>query len=210
MRYNEVHARARTVVERANGLLKCRWRALDASGGKLLYHQAKVCKIIRACGVLHNVALRAGIPLPPDLLPPSIMTPSHIPLLDMRDMNKVQESVRMSCSVFIELQKAPTDSDDELLDITFDDRSDLSLLSADDNTSTHSPKRPTEDADKPSLRRSEEAASESDKDAGSLPPFLVAFPQSQSCGPDKSFLDLLVNGTPGWFGLDILSSCNHR
>ncbi|KAL1269165.1 hypothetical protein QQF64_031454, partial [Cirrhinus molitorella] len=24
------------------------------------------------------------------------------------------------------------------------------------------------------------------------------------------FLDLLVNGTPGWFGLDILSSCNHR
>ena len=32
-RYNEVHGRARSVVERAIGLLKCRWRALDASGG---------------------------------------------------------------------------------------------------------------------------------------------------------------------------------
>ncbi|KAL1276903.1 hypothetical protein QQF64_023576 [Cirrhinus molitorella] len=79
MRYNEVHARARTVVERAIGLLKCRWRALDASGGKLLYHQAKVCKIIRVCGVLHNVALRAGIPLPPDLAPPQHYDPEPHP-----------------------------------------------------------------------------------------------------------------------------------
>ncbi|KAF1376263.1 hypothetical protein PFLUV_G00209030 [Perca fluviatilis] len=70
MRYNEVHSHARSVVERAIGLLKCRWRALDASGGRLLYHPAKVCAMIRACGVLHNVALRTGIPLPPDLPPP--------------------------------------------------------------------------------------------------------------------------------------------
>ncbi len=49
--------------------LKCRWRALGASGGRLLYHPAKVCKIVRACGVLHNTAQRAGIPLPPDFSP---------------------------------------------------------------------------------------------------------------------------------------------
>ncbi|KAL1255475.1 hypothetical protein QQF64_013536 [Cirrhinus molitorella] len=79
MRYNEVHARACTIVERAIGLFKCRWRALDASGGKLLYHPAKVCKIIRACGVLHNVALRAGIPLPPDLPPPQHYDPEPHP-----------------------------------------------------------------------------------------------------------------------------------
>ena len=77
MRYNEVHARARSVVERAIGLLKCRWRALDASGGRLLYHPAKVCSIIRACGVLHNMALRNGIP--PDLPPPQHCDPEPQP-----------------------------------------------------------------------------------------------------------------------------------
>ena len=71
-RYNEVHGRARSVVERAIGLLKCRWRALDASGGRLLYQPAKVCRIIRACGVLHNLSQRNGIPLPPDLPPPEL------------------------------------------------------------------------------------------------------------------------------------------
>ncbi|GAA6098357.1 putative nuclease HARBI1 [Tachysurus ichikawai] len=77
--YNEVHSRARTVVERAISILKCRWRALDASGGRLLYHPAKVCKIVRACGVLHNIALRTGIPLPPDLPLPQHYDPEPQP-----------------------------------------------------------------------------------------------------------------------------------
>uniref|UniRef100_A0A9J8AW41 Putative nuclease HARBI1 n=1 Tax=Cyprinus carpio carpio TaxID=630221 RepID=A0A9J8AW41_CYPCA len=77
--YNEVHSRARAVVERAIGILKCRWRALDASGGRLLYHPAKVCKIVRACGVLHNIALRNGIPLPPDLPLPQHYDPEPQP-----------------------------------------------------------------------------------------------------------------------------------
>lgn len=59
---NEVHARARSVVERAIGLPKCRWHALDGSRGRLLYHPAKVCRIVRACGVLHNMAQRTSIP----------------------------------------------------------------------------------------------------------------------------------------------------
>ncbi|KAK7925045.1 hypothetical protein WMY93_007355 [Mugilogobius chulae] len=57
-----MHALA--VLERAIGLLKCRWRCLDASGGKLLYKPSMVCRILMACGVLHNVALRNGIPIP--------------------------------------------------------------------------------------------------------------------------------------------------
>uniref|UniRef100_A0A8C9Z230 Putative nuclease HARBI1 n=1 Tax=Sander lucioperca TaxID=283035 RepID=A0A8C9Z230_SANLU len=69
MRYNEVHSRARSVVE----------RAIITSGGRLLYHPAKVCAIIRACGVLHNMALRTGIPLPPDLPPPQHCDPDLQP-----------------------------------------------------------------------------------------------------------------------------------
>lgn len=49
----------------------------------------------------------------------------------------------------IELQKAQTDSDDELLTITFDDGCTLSLFTADDNKSTQSPKRPAEEGDEP-------------------------------------------------------------
>ena len=79
VRYNDVHTRARSVVERAIGLLKCRWRCLDASGGRLLYHPRKVCQIIRACAVLHNVAHRVGLPLPPGLPPPQHEDPDPQP-----------------------------------------------------------------------------------------------------------------------------------
>ncbi|KAJ7994648.1 hypothetical protein DPEC_G00251660 [Dallia pectoralis] len=36
---------------------------LYRTGGMLLYRPDKVCRIILACGVLHNVAHRHGIPL---------------------------------------------------------------------------------------------------------------------------------------------------
>ena len=29
----------------------------------LLYHPAKVCRIVQACGILHNVGHRHGVPL---------------------------------------------------------------------------------------------------------------------------------------------------
>ncbi|KAJ8381695.1 hypothetical protein SKAU_G00024730 [Synaphobranchus kaupii] len=61
LRYNLAHGRTRSVVERTIGLLKGRWRCLDASGGKLLYKPEKVTRIILACGVLHNISLRHGI-----------------------------------------------------------------------------------------------------------------------------------------------------
>ncbi len=58
------HACARSVVERTIGLLKGRWRCLDASGGRLLYDPGKVCQIILACCVLHNICLSYGVGLP--------------------------------------------------------------------------------------------------------------------------------------------------
>ncbi|KAI2662174.1 hypothetical protein H4Q32_000957 [Labeo rohita] len=61
--FNTVHARARSVVERSIGMLKGRWRCLDASGERLLYDPEKVCQIILACCVLHNMCLNHGIEL---------------------------------------------------------------------------------------------------------------------------------------------------
>lgn len=80
-------ARARSTVERVIGLLKVRWRCLNASGGRLLYHPRKVCKIIRTCVVLHNLAVRRGVPLPPGLHPPLNVDPDPRPphLLAMRN-----------------------------------------------------------------------------------------------------------------------------
>ena len=66
--YNVRHSQARAVVERAIGLLKGRWRCLDATGGKLCYTPAKVCNIVRACAVLHNMAQKQNVPAPPEAI----------------------------------------------------------------------------------------------------------------------------------------------
>ena len=70
-RYNLAHARTRGVVERTFGLLKSRFRCLDKSRGTLLYSPEFVCKIIGACCILHNFAVRRGleIELREDLTP---------------------------------------------------------------------------------------------------------------------------------------------
>ncbi|KAK1906710.1 putative nuclease HARBI1, partial [Dissostichus eleginoides] len=64
--FNARHSQARAVVERTIGLLKGRWRCLDAIGGKLSYKPDKVCQIVRACAVLHNLAQLNNVPLPPE------------------------------------------------------------------------------------------------------------------------------------------------
>lgn len=63
LRYTNMHTRTRVVVERTIGHLKGRWRCLDKSGGVLLYRPEKVCRVVLACGVLHNIAQRHGVPL---------------------------------------------------------------------------------------------------------------------------------------------------
>ncbi|KAJ1180964.1 hypothetical protein NDU88_006175 [Pleurodeles waltl] len=61
-RYNEAHGRTRRVIERTFGLQKARFRCLHMTGGSLMYSQKKVCHIIVACCMLHNLALRCQVP----------------------------------------------------------------------------------------------------------------------------------------------------
>ncbi|KAJ1168013.1 hypothetical protein NDU88_008395 [Pleurodeles waltl] len=61
-RYNEAHGRTRRVIERTFGLLKARFRCLHMTGGSLFYSPKKVCDIIIACSMLHNLALRRQVP----------------------------------------------------------------------------------------------------------------------------------------------------
>ncbi|KAJ1107251.1 hypothetical protein NDU88_004644 [Pleurodeles waltl] len=61
-RYNEAYGRTRRVIERTIGLLKARFRCLHMTGGSLLYSPKKVCQIIIACSMLHNLALRRQVP----------------------------------------------------------------------------------------------------------------------------------------------------
>ncbi|KAJ1160697.1 hypothetical protein NDU88_001191 [Pleurodeles waltl] len=61
-RYNDAHGRTRRVIERTFGLLKARFRCLHMTGGSLFYSLKKVCDIIIACSMLHNLALRRQVP----------------------------------------------------------------------------------------------------------------------------------------------------
>ncbi|KAK0143825.1 hypothetical protein N1851_017967 [Merluccius polli] len=51
----------------------------------LLYHPEKVCRIVQACGVLHNIAHRHGVPLHENPL-------SRLPLRSTKRMLKVSSS----------------------------------------------------------------------------------------------------------------------
>ncbi|KAJ1165595.1 hypothetical protein NDU88_006016 [Pleurodeles waltl] len=61
-RYSEAHGRTRRVIEQTFGLLKARFRCLHMTGGSLFYSPKKVCQIIVACYMLHNLALRRQVP----------------------------------------------------------------------------------------------------------------------------------------------------
>ncbi|KAK0149248.1 putative nuclease HARBI1 [Merluccius polli] len=100
-RYNDLHSRTRAVVERAIGLLKGRWRCLDRLGGVLLYRPEKVCHIVMACGVLHNVAHRHGIPLPEQNIPP-LEEPDAGPV----NFNPHREAIRARQNVISSMLRA--------------------------------------------------------------------------------------------------------
>lgn len=65
--YTQKHVQARNCIERCFGLLKTRWRCL-LRDRVLHYHPHVASKITMACCVLHNIALKAGLP-PPQPLP---------------------------------------------------------------------------------------------------------------------------------------------
>ncbi|XP_046873620.1 putative nuclease HARBI1 [Hypomesus transpacificus] len=60
-RYNHAHCKTRNTVERNFGVLKRRFHCLH---GELRMSPARVCKIIGACVVLHNMARDLALPEP--------------------------------------------------------------------------------------------------------------------------------------------------
>ncbi|XP_056118293.1 uncharacterized protein LOC130095554 [Rhinichthys klamathensis goyatoka] len=62
-RFNRHHAKARSVVERAFGIMKTRWRSIFFKA--LEVHPAFAVKVIACCAILHNFCLRDGDMLEP-------------------------------------------------------------------------------------------------------------------------------------------------
>ncbi|KAJ1217098.1 hypothetical protein NDU88_004693 [Pleurodeles waltl] len=56
--YNDAHGQTRRIVEKPFGLLKTRFICLHLAGGSLCYSPKKVCQIVVACCMLHDLALR--------------------------------------------------------------------------------------------------------------------------------------------------------
>lgn len=59
-KYNEIHMRARVVIENTFSRLKNRWRCLHKD--RVLHYKPQKCaRIILACSVLHNMFINFGI-----------------------------------------------------------------------------------------------------------------------------------------------------
>ncbi|XP_035457948.2 putative nuclease HARBI1 [Spodoptera frugiperda] len=63
--YTTRHVQARNCIERCFGVLKARWRCV-LKDRVLHYHPHVASKIVMACCVLHNIALKARLPPPVD------------------------------------------------------------------------------------------------------------------------------------------------
>ena len=61
-RYNIVHSKSRSIIERVFGILKGRWRCLLHTR-ELHYQPEKVSRIINVCCALHNLCIRYNIPI---------------------------------------------------------------------------------------------------------------------------------------------------
>ena len=81
-RYNIAHKKTRSVVERAFGVLKMRWRIIDHTGGELCYTPTKVAQITVCCCVLHNICMRKNIPLPLNCSDENVIAENDVVLVD--------------------------------------------------------------------------------------------------------------------------------
>ncbi|XP_053954971.1 putative nuclease HARBI1 [Anastrepha ludens] len=59
-RFNEIHSKARCIIERTNGVLKGRWRILEYNKrGK--YDPIKVARFANVCAALHNICIQFNV-----------------------------------------------------------------------------------------------------------------------------------------------------
>uniref|UniRef100_A0A6P7GR91 Putative nuclease HARBI1 n=1 Tax=Diabrotica virgifera virgifera TaxID=50390 RepID=A0A6P7GR91_DIAVI len=61
-RFNQAHASGRNHIERTNGVLKSRFRCIMGER-ELRYEPPKVCILVNACCILHNMCIRSRVPL---------------------------------------------------------------------------------------------------------------------------------------------------
>ena len=64
--FNVSHTTTRTHIERVFGRWKKRFRCLSRSAGGLRLSPLKACQVIVVTAMLHNIAIRAGLPDPED------------------------------------------------------------------------------------------------------------------------------------------------
>ena len=64
--FNVSHTTTRTHIERVFGRWKNRFRCLSRSAGGLRLSPLKACQVIVVTAMLHNIAIRAGLPDPED------------------------------------------------------------------------------------------------------------------------------------------------
>ena len=60
-RYNRAFVKVRKTIECTFGIWKSRWRSMDKTGGTLYYTPERVCKIILATMLLHNMCINHGL-----------------------------------------------------------------------------------------------------------------------------------------------------
>ena len=62
-RYNRAFVNTRKNIECAFGVWKSRWRSMDKTGGTLCYSPERVCRMVVATMVLHNICIDHGLHL---------------------------------------------------------------------------------------------------------------------------------------------------
>ncbi|XP_021338954.1 putative nuclease HARBI1 [Mizuhopecten yessoensis] len=69
-KYNRSHKKTRSVVERAFGMLKSRFRCPHKTTGCILFSPAKICKVVYVCFLLHNMCIENAVDPPEEFEEP--------------------------------------------------------------------------------------------------------------------------------------------
>lgn len=84
--FNEQHSKGRSIIERAFGLLKARFRCLLAAR-ELHYNPVKAALILNACCALHNICLEFNVDSPQLEHEDNMSSNSNMPVAIEEDNN---------------------------------------------------------------------------------------------------------------------------
>lgn len=86
-RFNNVFCRARSIIERVNGILKMRFRCL-LKHRVLHYTLTTAAKIVNTCAIFHNIAIEDGLHFPEEAADILVNNP-EFGLFNYEDLNKI-------------------------------------------------------------------------------------------------------------------------